>query len=55
MHWQQVTLIILWAIGGSLHLFNHGESKGEYNFGYWLISFAISFTIIYTGGFFNER
>lgn len=53
MTWQQITVIVLFAIDGSGSFFLHGKPRGNNNFYCWLIAFSIWFTILYTAGFFD--
>lgn len=55
MTWQQIAVIVLWALGGAINLLKHGEYT-KFNFWIWLLfSFPLSATILITGGFFNAR
>ena len=54
MHWQQITMIVLWAIGGTVTLIKHGKPKGNFNIGLWIIAFGIEFVILYSAGFFDK-
>lgn len=54
MTWQQIAVIVLWTLGGAVHLLKHGDET-KFNFWVWLfISFPLSATILITGGFFTK-
>ena len=51
--WPQIIWIILLLIGVGIHLAKHGERRlDDYNIILYLISSAISFALLYFGGFF---
>lgn len=52
MTWQQIAIIVLLAIGGTVNLLKHGETT-KINFWSWTISAALLGTILYTAGFFG--
>jgi hypothetical protein len=54
MHWQQITMIVLWAISGTITLVNHGKPPPNYDFGVWLIELVIAFILFYSAGFFSN-
>jgi hypothetical protein len=53
MSWQQIAMIVIWAVGGTLYLIKHGEDQGEYNFFWWVLGFGLHFVILYSSGFFE--
>lgn len=55
MIWPHILYFILVGIGLGLSLTKHGEPKtGEHNFFVDIFSYALGFTILYFGGFFNQ-
>lgn len=48
-----IIIIVLSAMSGGITLVKNGQDKGKYNFGVWLISAIITFTLLYLGGFFK--
>jgi len=51
----QYIMLILLAIDLLVSSNKHGQSKGEYNFVHSLLSAIIVFTLLYTGGFFDNK
>lgn len=52
MTWQAITIIVLYAIGGTVHLLKHGDMT-KISFWSWCTSTAITLTLLITGGFFG--
>lgn len=52
MSWPQVVLIVLMAVGGTIHLLYHGQTR-KFNFGSWLFDAAVLNIILYLGGFWS--
>ena len=54
LHWPQITVIVLAAIGVGIHFAKHGQPKSEsYNGVVQMILVAIEFWLLYEGGFFG--
>ncbi len=51
MNGAQVTMIAIYAAGLALTMAKHGESRGEYNLGIFLVSTTIEVAILLWGGF----
>jgi hypothetical protein len=54
LHWPQITLIVINAIGLGIHLARNGQSRDEsYSFGWQLSAAVLDFWLLYEGGFFG--
>jgi hypothetical protein len=52
-HWPQITYLCLAFLGLGIVAANHGKPQGKYSIWTSLFAFAITFTLLYFGGFFN--
>lgn len=53
MHWPQITMIVLFAIAGTVSIIEHGKPKGNYNMFVMGFSIALELFILIQGGFFG--
>ena len=54
LHWPQITMIVLGAIGLGVHMARHGKAKDEsYNAITQVLMLAFEFWLLYEGGFFG--
>lgn len=53
MHWPQITMIILMAMGLGISLANHGKPRSNENAVITIIANVISLGLLYMGGFFS--
>lgn len=53
MNWPQLTVIALTALGFGITLANHGKPREPYNIGVHAVSIAITYSLLYAGGFFT--
>lgn len=49
----QILMLLIIVMGGTITMVNHGKPRGDYNFWYWFISFAITLGLLWWGGFFS--
>ena len=53
LHWPQITWIILVSLSLIIVALNHGKPRESYNIFTFLITLAISVTLLIKGGFFG--
>lgn len=54
MEWPQITFIVLSAMSLGIHLVMHGKPRdGNYSFPIQFVATAITFWLLYEGGFFS--
>lgn len=53
MAWPQITYIVIAALSLGIVLARHGEPREAYSFWHAVTNSAISFGLLYAGGFFN--
>ena len=54
MHWPQITMVVLGAIGLGINIARHGQPKNDtYHGGAHFLILAFEFWILYEGGFFG--
>ncbi len=52
-HWPQITMIVIFAIAGTVSIIEHGKPKGNHSMFTMLISIALEVWILSAGGFFG--
>lgn len=52
-HWPQITMIVLFAITGTVSLVQHGQPRTPHSFPVMLFSIVIEVWILVAGGFFG--
>jgi hypothetical protein len=53
MHWPQITLIVLFALGLGIGVAQHGQPQGPNNFWTTAIATALQLGLLIAGGFFG--
>lgn len=54
LHWPQITMLVLLVLGLGISMEQHGRPKtGTHSFWSQLFAAAITFTLLYFGGFFG--
>lgn len=55
MKWQQITMIVYFALSLAIGMITNGKPKeGKHSFVDVFITVALMFTVLYTGGFWSE-
>jgi hypothetical protein len=50
--WPQITLAVVWVVSTLCYVALDGKPRtGKYNFGWHMVAFVVSMTILYYGGF----
>lgn len=54
LHWPQITVIVMFAMGFAINLERHGKPKTDnYSVGISIVSIFINIVLLYCGGFFG--
>lgn len=53
MSWPQITIIVLWAMGLTIHALKHGQPMGKYHFVAKAVAVCIMAALLTAGGFFK--